>query len=421
LRVLVTGAHGFIGAHVVAALRDAGHLVTAAVREPRSENEIACDFASDLDPAIWLPRLARIDAVVNCAGILRESTAQPFSSIHVAAPLALFRACERAQVRRVIQISALGLPEDGEFIASKHRADEALARLDLDWTVLRPGLVFSATNAYGGTSLLRALAVLPLLLLPAGGKQHLRPLAAQDVGAAIVAALARDSACRQVVELVGPQALTLREYLCAWRAWFGLRRTREIAIPQVLVDIAVRFGETFTRGPLCRVIANLLQRERIGAVDATQRIATILGIAPRSLAQALRECPSREEDRWRAQLYILLPLLRVCFALVWLGSGLVGLVLPVEEIAAAVPGWPPAVARALALTTSIADLLLGALLLCAVRVRAVEKIMLAMLSAYTVGIGVFAPMHWLDPFGGLLKNIALLAALAVLIVLESRE
>jgi len=54
-------------------------------------------------------------------------------------------------------------------------------------------------------------------------------------------------------------------------------------------------------------------------------------------------------------------------------------------------------------------------------VRRVELLMLVMVVGYTVGIGLFAPQHWLDPFGGLLKNFVLIAALWLLLALEARE
>lgn len=420
MRVLLTGAHGFIGGFIATALREARHTVIAAVRNPRDEHEIACDFARDVDPAVWLPRLAGIDAVVNCAGILRETAAQKFNAIHVEAPVALFRACARAGVRKVVQISALGEPEDGEFIASKHHADAILAELDLDWTVLRPGLVYSASGAYGGTALLRALSVLPgALFLPRSGRQRLCPVAAEDVGMAVVAALAAPAATRKMVEVVGPQVLGFAEYLRAWRAWFGLRPGWELHMPRAFVELCVAMGETITHGPVCRVIWNLLTRERVGAPDALARLATTLMLEPRSLAMALRERRCRDEDRREAQAYILLPALRIAFALLWIGSGAVGLAAPAAQIAAAVPDWPNALL--LARATAVADVALGVLLFLGWRRRLIEMLMLTMLVAYTVGIGLFAPQHWLDPFGGLIKNLVLIAALVLLRAQESRD
>lgn len=47
--------------------------------------------------------------------------------------------------------------------------------------------------------------------------------------------------------------------------------------------------------------------------------------------------------------------------------------------------------------------------------------MLAMLVGYTLGIGILWPAHWLDPLGGLLKNLPLFGALVILLVTEERR
>src|SRR5260221_623900 len=73
VRVLLTGANGFIGRYLLAGLVQAGHDVVPAVRRPVETDRllshptsIRVDFNRDVEPAIWLPRLAGIDAVVNC-------------------------------------------------------------------------------------------------------------------------------------------------------------------------------------------------------------------------------------------------------------------------------------------------------------------------------------------------------------------
>jgi uncharacterized protein YbjT (DUF2867 family) len=421
VRVLVTGANGFIGARVVAALRQAGHDTVRAVRKAAAAEGtrvVICDFARDVDSRVWIPRLAGIDAVVNCAGILRETRVDKFQRVHVDTPLALFRACVETGVRRVIQISALGEPDDGEFIASKHRGDRALAELDLDWLVLRPGLVYSAHGAYGGTSLLRALAAMPgVLLLPADGMQKLRPLASEDFAASVVAALARPQLRAETVDVVGPEILTLRDYLLAWRGWFGLSKAPILSTPQWMVTATVALGEAWGRGPVCRVVANLLERDRLGSAQTLERLQSMLGFAPTTLAQALSRRPCQAQDLWLVRWYFLRPLLLCTLALTWIASGIVGLLLPDATAQTALPHWPPALVHGMASASSVADLVLGLALLVA-RTRPVLIVMLAMVALYTVIIGTAAPVHWLDPFGGLLKNLPIAALLLTLLALE---
>jgi uncharacterized protein YbjT (DUF2867 family) len=430
MRVLVVGAYGFIGAHIVAALTAAEHEVICAVRGARIDSRfpgltaIACDMARDTHVSDWLPRLECIDAVVNCAGILREDGANTFRAVHEDAPLALFRACEQQGVRRVIQISALGDAADGEFIASKHRGDTALSKLALDWLIVRPSLVYSTYGSYGGTSLLRGLSALPWILpLPGKGEQPLQPISANDVGAAVVAALATPACARQTIELVGPEVLHLRDYLLAWRRWLGFATPRIWSVPSVLVRIATAIGERLGRGPLGETIARMLERGNVGSVGAVQQMRDSLGLVPQPLTRVLNASPSQVQDRWHARLYFLLPLLRVAVALLWLGSGIVGWWLPETEVLRAASGHiiSPGFALVLARTTATADLLLGVLCLLRWRPKLVLSLMLAMVLGYTAGIGTLWPMHWLDPLGGLLKNLPLIAALSILIATDERR
>ena len=180
--VLVVGANGFLGGFIVSALLAHGNRVLRGIRlhgRAAGVDERDCDLSRMCRPEEWREALQGVDAVVNVAGILRETRAQKFDAIHVAAPLALAQACVDVGIERFVQVSALGQPEDGEFIASKHRFDEALQRLPLSSLVLRPSVVYATSGSYGGTSLLRALAAMPgahwLPGMDAGRSSRLRP------------------------------------------------------------------------------------------------------------------------------------------------------------------------------------------------------------------------------------------------------
>jgi uncharacterized protein YbjT (DUF2867 family) len=373
---------------------------------------------------IWLPRLAGVEAVVNCAGVLRETSRQTFRAVHEDAPMALFRACMQLGIRRVIQISALGDPADGEFIASKHRGDRALANLALDWLILRPSLVYSARGSYGGTSLLRGLSALPCLLpLPGAGDQRVQPIAAEDVGKAVAVSLSTSAPVQQTLELVGPEVLSLRDYLLCWRRWLGFPTPRVVATPLWLVKLATRWGERFGSGPLGSTTARMLERGNVGSAGALQCLHDNLRFTPKSLTRVLDESPSHVQDRWHARLYFLLPALRISVALLWLLSGAVGWMLPAQTVAQSAPhGMLSAVTMLkLARGTATADLLLGTLCLLRWRPRRVLSLMLLMVIGYTAGIGSLWPLHWLDPLGGLLKNLPLLIVLPILLVTDERR
>lgn len=429
MRILLTGAGGFIGAQIVAHLQRAGHKIVYALRaggRPQVDGRetLACDFTRDLKPEVWLPRLNRIDAVINCAGILRESHPGDFDRVHVQAPMALFRACERLGIRRVIQISALGQADDGEFIRSKHRCDECLAQLDLDWVVIRPSVVYSPKASYGGTSLLRALAALPgILPMPGDGRQPLQPICADDLGEAVVSLL-RDNACRQcVLEAVGPQPVSMETFVGALRDWLGFGRAWTAHVPLVLVKPVACLGEVLGRGPLGMTMYRMLQHGNVGSANAVAGFAQATGVHPMSVAQALAMSPSSVQDRWHARLYFLAPLLRFTLGILWVWSGAVGFATPMTTAVATLSqlGIPAEMAAGLIYTVSALDCILGVMLLIGWRVGWAGSLMLLSVLAYTSIIGLAIPSAWMEPFGGLIKNLPLIPAILIMLVLQRRR
>jgi len=426
MRVLVTGAGGFIGAHIVAELARAGHDVVRAVRRPASDcpNTIACNMAVDTRVEDWLPRLQDIDAVVNAAGILRESGNNRFDTVHHAAPCALFQACEQSGIKRVIQISAIGDPNETDFIRSKHEGDRCLSTLSVDWVVVRPSVVYAASGSYGGTSLLRAMAATPLaLFLPGNGQQRLQPLSATDLGQLVVRLAEGKGGSKQILEAVGPDVLTMEHYLRAFRQWLGIPLRRVVPVPLWVIRPLAWLGERFGRGPLGLTLYTMLQRGNVGQANAVQTLQSTAGFQPQALDQVLRAHPAHVQDRWHARLYFLRPVLRLSLAFLWLASGLVGLLTPMGDAARwLVPaGIPASVIPSLVLAASVLDLLVGTALLVRWRVRLAGEVMLLMLLGYTVILGILVPALWLEPFGGLIKNVPLMIAVLVMLAMEDQR
>src|SRR5688572_18509953 len=113
MRVLVTGATGFIGSHLVEALLEKGCEVVACARNTEAVTAkfpnvtaVKMDFSRPLEPEEWLAHLRNVNVVINTVGIIAEAGAQTFNTLHIEFPRMLFRACELAGVQRVIQISA---------------------------------------------------------------------------------------------------------------------------------------------------------------------------------------------------------------------------------------------------------------------------------------------------------------------------
>src|SRR5690606_20532869 len=131
MNILICGASGFVGRHLTAALRQAGHRCLLGKRKPQGTDERKVDYLKYLTPEAWLPALEGVDVVINAVGILRDSAAQPMSKILAQAPSALFQAAAQGGVRRVVIFSALGIESDvpSAYFHCRRDAEAALFAL----------------------------------------------------------------------------------------------------------------------------------------------------------------------------------------------------------------------------------------------------------------------------------------------------
>lgn len=425
MRILLTGANGFIGKYLVGHLLGAGHEVVPAVRRPAETDRllpkplsVKADLNRMTTPNDWLPLLEGVDAVINCAGILQGRPGQSIDAIHEVGPKSLFKACQDLGVRRVIQISAISAePGAGTAYAdTKRAADEFLAGLDLDWIVLRPSLVY-AEGAYGGTALFRALAALPWFTpLPGNGDQLFQPIHVDDLNAAILQVLDSPEISRQIIDPVGPDQLRLSEILSDLRAWLGLRPAKPIRVPDWALRIALKFGD-FQGGPINSTAWKQMAFGNVGPVEAFTRIT---GVTPRSWKSALLTRPSQAQDRWHAKLYFLRPLARFALAVLWLLSGLVGLFFAGDQVNAYAHsiGIGPITVLLIANATCLLDFLIGLAILVRWRPPLMVGIQLAVVFGYTAVLSWLDPALWLHPFGPLLKNLPILVLIPIWAVLE---
>jgi uncharacterized protein YbjT (DUF2867 family) len=238
MKILLTGASGFIGRNISSSLAAAGHEI-----KPMSRCH-GIDFNCMKSHRDWLPHLEGIDAVINCVGIIGEVGSQRFDQLHTIAPIALFRACNQAGIQRVLQISALGADESAfsAYHLSKRAADNFLRGLDLEWFVLRPSLIYGK----GGKSadLFMRLASLPVIPVIGDGQQKIQPIHISDVVATVLQSLI-STRTRLTLDIVGNETITFTEWLQWMRHAQGLPLAKTVHIPFKLAMMGARLGRYF--------------------------------------------------------------------------------------------------------------------------------------------------------------------------------
>jgi uncharacterized protein YbjT (DUF2867 family) len=425
VNVFLTGATGFLGRHLAAAVAARGHRLACGVRDASAANArslpgrlVPVDFLRMTSAAEWRPLLRGSDVVVNAVGILRERGPATFEALHVRAPAALFAACAEEGVKRVMQISALGADADAAtaYHLSKREADERLLALPLDGIVVQPSLIYGP----GGTSaaLFTMLASLPVIPLPGGGRQHIQPIHIDDAVEAMVRIIEGQGPAGRRVALVGPAPTTLRDFLMSLRQALKLPTGRVLPVPMAVARGAAAAGAWLPRTLLDRDSLSMLERGNMAPVDDTQ---ALLGRPPRA-PSAFIEPRDAANLRLKAQLAWLLPMLRLSVAAVWIVTGIVSLGLyPVSDSYALLArvGITGALTAPIALYgAALLDLAFGIATLVMRRRRMLWIAQIALMAGYTLLITVFLPEFWLHPYGPLLKNLPMLAAIAVLLVLE---
>ncbi|WP_395542788.1 SDR family oxidoreductase [Neotabrizicola sp. sgz301269] len=416
-RVLVLGADGFIGRHIVFALRAAGWEVIAQARrtgrlQAMGFRTLRADLTDPAchDPAFWRPHLPSGAALVNAAGLLTGSESA-FAAVHRAAPRAALAALDGPAVL----ISAVGIDAAATPFARWRRATEALFA---PHTILRPGLVLGETS-YGGSSLLRAFAALPWRLPVVGqGDQPFNPIHAADLADLVVDCLLSPPGPGPW-EIGGPETLSQAELALALRGWLGLAPVPVLRLPLPLARALGRVGEALRLGP---VSATAVAQLQAGVLADPAPLLSRLSRRPRPVAAFLAARPAGTQDLWQARLYLVKPLIRLVLGALWIASAALGLLLsPGDFLPRSGTLLPETLSIALARLGGLADLALGLALLRDGRPRFIARAQIALVLAYTAGLTLLAPALWLDPFGALLKNLPILALMIVhLILVEER-
>jgi nucleoside-diphosphate-sugar epimerase len=258
--VLVTGASGFVGRPLVAALARAGHRVVAASRHPpvAPDGAVRVVKLPDLTGRVdWSALLTDVTHVVHLAAVAHKGAAvrdEIYERVNRRAVAELAAAAAVNGVRRLIFVSSIGsqsgpvcervLTEGDEprptsvYGRTKLAAEADLRAAGVPWTIFRPVLTYGP-QAPGNMARLLKLAESPFWL-PFGAFTHRRSLLAVDnLIAAIAFALAEPKTAGETFIVADPDALTLPEILTVLRCAMN-RAPGLVAVPPALVSTALR-------------------------------------------------------------------------------------------------------------------------------------------------------------------------------------
>jgi hypothetical protein len=192
-----------------------------------------------------------------------------------------------------------------------------------------------------------------------------------------------------------------------------------LPLPILLARGIGRLGDLLRLGP---VSATSVAQLQAGVLAEPAPLLSQITARPRGVTAFVSARPAGTQDLWQARLYLIKPLIRLALAVLWLASAALGLALAPEAF---LPRLASGVAEGtmvlLARLGGLADLAIGLALVRNWQPGVVAKAQIGLVLAYTAGLTLMAPALWMDPFGGLLKNLPILALMAVhLALIEER-
>jgi NADH dehydrogenase len=279
VRVLVTGATGFVGRAVLPKLTQAGHQVRILLRpspaSPRLPRGIPVEVGlSSLTDARGLRAdLLNVEAIVHLASGEGQGSGVDLARTDTEATRTLVEAASESGVKRLLFLSHLGADRASAYpvLQAKALAEDAVRRGVVPYTIVRSAAAYGPEDRFT-TSLAMTLALSPgFFFLPSGGTTPLQPLWIDDLATALVWALDEEGLVGRTYEVGGPEHLTLREVVELVMAAAHLRRVLVEARPWALRAL-LRLGEaTMPRPPFTPFWIDYLAAGRTGALDTLPR------------------------------------------------------------------------------------------------------------------------------------------------------
>lgn len=265
MRVLVTGATGFVGPKIVHALRAEDRDVRALVRAPARGARLA-GWGAELvtgditDPASLRAAVEGCTHVVHLVAVIKGS-AGDFHRVMTEGTEHLVAAAKDAGVERFVLMSALGTSATSSdtvpYYSAKWAEEEAVKGSGLEYTVFRPSFVFGKDGGALPT-FMKQVRYSPVVTVIGAGLQRSQPIWVDDVAAYVARAIDATAASNRTFEIGGPDVVDWNELYLAIAKVLGKRR-RLLHVPIGVAYTGARLTQRLPGAPLSVDQVTMLQ------------------------------------------------------------------------------------------------------------------------------------------------------------------
>lgn len=324
MKVLLTGANGFVGSHILDQLL-ARQIAVAVLLRPSSDRKFIADQLPKVEVRLGgIDQPASLDAalegmthVIHCAGATKALNAAGFFAVNQLGTRNLVEAVNRrgAQIQRFVHISSLAAAGPAISDRPKREADsaapvsdygcsklaaerEVIERCQVDWTIIRPPAVYGPRDA----EFLRLFKAVKSHVLPrfGGGRQQLTLVYVEDLAAAVVVALTHPNAGREIFFAGSPEVVTAAE-LAQCIATESGSWTIPLPLPNAVLWLACQWAEFTSRLTKKANVLNAQKWAELKAPGWVCDVARLRGEVGYECRTNLRAGVVKTRDWYRAQ------------------------------------------------------------------------------------------------------------------------
>ena len=295
--ILITGATGYIGRHLVARLVAQDERPRCLVRDlNRAKRLLPADKVELVQGATTSPdtlgvAIQGVDTIVHAAFLTadrKQSTGNEYEKTNVQGTANLIKVAKKAGVKRIIEIGGLGTKPDkpGSYMQGRYLAEKMLKESGLDWTIIQPSVLFGKNAPFikGLVDLIRTSPVVPLI---GGGKTMFQPIYVEDVVTVLIKVL-QDPAgtTNRTYTIGGPAYYSFTQIIDVLLKTMHKQRIK-VPAPTPLVGVGAAVMEAvLPKPPLTKAAMTLFSFDNITDLKSVQRD---FGFTPMSFTTYMKD------------------------------------------------------------------------------------------------------------------------------------
>jgi uncharacterized protein YbjT (DUF2867 family) len=295
--ILITGATGYIGRHLVARLVAQGERPRCLVRDiSRAKRILPSDKVELVEGATTSPAslgaaVQGVDTIIHAAFLTadrKQSTGNEYEKTNVQGTANLIKVAKKAGVRRIIEIGGLGTKPDkpGSYMQGRYLAEKMLKESGLDWTIIQPSVLFGKNAPFikGLADLIRTSPVVPLI---GGGKTMFQPIYVEDVVTVLIKVLQDPTGTtHRTYTIGGPVYYSFTQIIDVLLKTMHKQRIK-VPAPTTLVGVGAAVMEAILpKPPITRAAMTLFSFDNITDLKSVQRD---FGFTPISFTTYMKE------------------------------------------------------------------------------------------------------------------------------------